>query len=160
MNPPFINQYVNCSGKINNIPQTNLFITDQYGVSDLSQLRHYNISHVFNVAPGAVVEEHPGINYYHLPISDDAQQNILQYFDKVFLKIDEITNNRQNIVINCHAGVSRSASFIIGYLIRRGLTFENSYQLVKSCRSIISPNKGFVEQLKYYERTIGQIGSS
>jgi protein-tyrosine phosphatase len=65
---------------------------------------------------------------------------------------------RQNVVINCQAGVSRSASFVIGYLIRRGLSYDNSYELLKSCRPIIKPNRGFIEQLKHYEKTVKRIG--
>jgi atypical dual specificity phosphatase len=149
-----MNDYTKCSGKINYVPQTHLFITDCWGVNDLNQLQQCNIKHVINVSPGAVVTEHPGITYYHLSVSDDPQQNILQYFDKVFSKIDKLYTNKQNVVINCQAGVSRSASFVIGYLIKNGLDYEKSYQLVKSCRPIINPNRGFVEQLKHYEKTV------
>jgi len=153
-----MNDYVKCSGKINYVPQTNLFITDQFGVCDLNQLNHYNIKHVFNLSP-VKLKEYPGVNYYHLPIADDSQQNILQFFDKIFSKIDELWNQGQYAVINCQAGVSRSASFVIGYLIKRGLSYENSYQLLKTCRPIINPNKGFIEQLKQYENTIKVSGS-
>jgi len=146
------NDYVNCSGKINYVPQTNLFITDQFGVSDLTQLQKNKIKHVFNVSP-VQLREYPGITYYKFPIADDSQQNILPYFENVFSKIDELRSQGQYAVINCQAGVSRSASFVIGYLIKKGFSYENSYQLLKSCRPIINPNKGFVEQLKQYEKT-------
>ena len=119
-----MNDYVKCSGKINYIPQTNLFITDQFGVCDTNQLQCYGIRHVFNVSP-VQLKQYPGINYYNIPISDDSQQNILQFFDRVFAKIDEIGSQGQYVVINCQAGVSRSASFVIGYLIKRGLSYEN-----------------------------------
>lgn len=156
MNSQFtnINDYAKCSGKINYVSQTHLFITDCWGVNDLKQLQQHNIKHIINVAPGSVITEHQGINYYHLAISDDSQQNILQYFDKVFSKLDELYSSKYNVVINCQAGVSRSAAFVIGYLIKNGLTYETSFQLLKSCRPIINPNKGFVEQLKHYEKTI------
>ena len=149
-----MNDYTKCSGKINYVPQTHLFITDCWGVNDLKQLEQYSIKHVINVSPGSVRSEHSGITYYHLNILDDSQQDILQYFDKVFSKIDELYFNKQNVVINCQAGVSRSASFVIGYLIKNGLSYENSYQLLKSVRPIINPNKGFIEQLKNYEKSI------
>jgi protein-tyrosine phosphatase len=148
-----INDYAKCSGKLNNIPQTNLYITDQFGVSDANQLLYYGIKHVFNVSP-IQLKEFPGINYYHLPILDNPQQNILQFFDEVFSKMDKITCQRENMVINCQAGVSRSASFLIGYLIKNGLSYDTSYLLVKSHRPVINPNQGFVEQLKRYESIV------
>ncbi len=149
-----MNDYI---GKINYVPQTNIFITDQFGVCDLVQLNRYNIKHVFNISP-VQLREHVGITYYHLPVLDESQQNIIQFFDKVFLKIDELVAQGQYVVINCQAGVSRSASFVIGYLIKKGLSYDNSYQLLKLCRPIINPNRGFVEQLKQYENIINSAG--
>ncbi len=155
MNFEFTN-YIKCSGKINYIPQTNLFITDRFGVCDLKQLQYYGIKHVFNVSL-IQLKEYPGISYYNLSISDDPQQNILQFFDKIFSKIDEL---KQPTVINCKEGISRSASFVIGYLIKRGSSYENSHHIVKLCRPIINPNKGFIEQLKQYEKTVKQTSLS
>ena len=33
-----------------------------------------------------------------------------------------------------------------------GLSYEKAYECVKQARSIINPNKGFVEQLKLFEK--------
>jgi protein-tyrosine phosphatase len=138
------------AGKINQISQTKLFISDQFGVSDITQLEKYDIKHVFNVS-SSQLKKYPNIEYYDFPILDEDDQDILQYFDNIFNKIDEIFLQNQNIVINCYAGVSRSASFVIGYLIKTGLPYKDSYSLLKSHRPMINPNKGFVKQLKRYE---------
>ena len=58
-----MNNYVMCSGKINSVPQTHLFITDSWGVNDLKQLTYFGIKNVINVSPGAVITEHPGITF-------------------------------------------------------------------------------------------------
>ena len=50
-------------------------------------------------------------------------------------------------------GVSRSATAVIAYLIRfKGLTADKAYDLVREKRTIASPNDGFLNQLKKYER--------
>jgi hypothetical protein len=55
--------------------------------------------------------------------------------------------------VHCMAGVSRSASVVIGYLMwRDSLSFDQSLQAVKAVRPFIKPNQGFVKQLAEYER--------
>ena len=54
------------------------------------------------------------------------------------------------------AGVSRSASLVIAYLMKENnWKYEESFKFVKSKRSKIFPNLGFTNQLKCYEITLG-----
>jgi len=47
------------------------------------------------------------------------------------------------------AGISRSATFVIGYImVSRGVTFNEAYTLVLSKRPCIHPNNGFISQLQ------------
>ncbi len=47
------------------------------------------------------------------------------------------------------AGVSRSASIVIAYLMtRENMTYNDAYNMVKEKRSVINPNEGFKAQLK------------
>lgn len=51
------------------------------------------------------------------------------------------------------AGVSRSASIVIAYLMRyKGISYEEARKLLEKARPQIRPNDGFVRQLKLYER--------
>jgi protein-tyrosine phosphatase len=52
-------------------------------------------------------------------------------------------------------GISRSASLVIAYLMRRyKYGYEKAYNKVKDRRKIINPNPGFVMQLKKYDGKI------
>ena len=52
-------------------------------------------------------------------------------------------------ISHCAAGVSRSASILIAYLMReKKMKYQEAHDFVKSKRSIIIPNSGFVQQLK------------
>jgi len=52
-------------------------------------------------------------------------------------------------LVHCAAGVSRSASFMIAFLMKdQGIGYEESRKIVKSKRNIVNPNSGFVSQLK------------
>jgi protein-tyrosine phosphatase len=137
--------------KINHIHGTNLYIGNWFGASDEKQLLGNNIKYIFNFSYFSL-RKFPGITYYDINILDHPDQNILQFFDSVFRKIDTLRYG--NILVNCQAGISRSASMIIGYLIRKGFSYDQSYNMIKKARHIINPNHGFVDQLKFYERAI------
>jgi hypothetical protein len=63
--------------------------------------------------------------------------------------------NGDNVLIHCVAGVSRSASFIIAYLIRYGhMDLVRAYDHVKKRRPKIRPNQGFMTQLMDWEWAI------
>lgn len=46
--------------------------------------------------------------------------------------------------MHCAAGVSRSASIVIAYLMRNnGMNYSDAFALVKNKRFVICPNHGF-----------------
>ena len=56
------------------------------------------------------------------------------------------------VLVHCWAGVSRSASLILAFLMNQyELSYRNAFIYVKIKRSIINPNWGFNIQLKKYE---------
>lgn len=57
------------------------------------------------------------------------------------------------MLVQCHAGASRSASIVIAYLMRKnGWGFLKAAEFVREKRPRVKPNQGFVEQLKEYEK--------
>ena len=71
----------------------------------------------------------PGINpcfvgelkYKIINVLDVPWQNISKYFILSNKFIEEALNNGGNILVHCYAGVSRSASFVIAYLMHKGM---------------------------------------
>lgn len=57
--------------------------------------------------------------------------------------------------MHCQAGVSRSASIVIAYVMfKLKLKFEDALNYVKERREFIYPNEGFILQLKDFEKVI------
>ena len=55
-------------------------------------------------------------------------------------------------LIACAAGVSRSTTLVIAYLLKReALSLPLAYTMVKSVRPIVQPNFGFIRQLVEFE---------
>lgn len=112
------------------------------------------IVNVSNTIPCHFLGEQP-FDYHQLPCEDSHNQSILEYFEETFKLIDERLKSKKNLLVHCQGGVSRSPSFVIGYLMKyHAKTFDQAYQWVKSKRSIVNPNLNFVGQLTEYQRVL------
>ena len=59
------------------------------------------------------------------------------------------------MLVHCHAGVSRSATVCIAYLMyKNNFTLEKAFDHVRSRRGVISPNLNFMQQLQEFETDI------
>lgn len=95
------------------------------------------------------------LQYHRVNVSDCDTSNIAQYFDTVFEFIDKAREREQKVLIHCHAGVSRSATMTIAYLMRRNKwTLKSALEHVQKKRSIVRPNAGFMRQLCELERQL------
>ena len=60
----------------------------------------------------------------------------------------KLAMEKGKVLVHCYAGVSRSATIVLAYLMQEhNLSFNAAYKLVKSKRPFISPNDGFRSQL-------------
>uniref|UniRef100_A0A6C0C9U7 Tyrosine specific protein phosphatases domain-containing protein n=1 Tax=viral metagenome TaxID=1070528 RepID=A0A6C0C9U7_9ZZZZ len=66
--------------------------------------------------------------------------------------INDAISSRENILIHCMAGISRSVSLVTYYLMKKfGVGFDQTFNFIKSRREIADPNSSFKHQLKTYE---------
>jgi protein-tyrosine phosphatase len=85
---------------------------------------------------------------------DDAEdENIGEYFNALCKIIDQYLKDKKRVLIHCRAGISRSPTIVIAYLIFKGMSHLNASKLVKMKRNIVNPNQGFINQLVQYERS-------
>ncbi len=82
-------------------------------------------------------------------IHDTPSTNIYDYFDTYSNIVKRIlTNPKAQILIHCHAGISRSPTLIIAILAKlQGLNVQSAWDFVKSKRCCVKPNEGFKDQL-------------
>ena len=65
---------------------------------------------------------------------------------------DSVRAAKGRILVHCHAGISRSATMCLAYLMQaQHYALEDAYDYLKSRRSIISPNLNFMQQLLEFE---------
>ena len=97
-------------------------------------------------------EDFDGIEWVRLVIDDDEQEKISHYFFEVHIIISKALAANKNVFVHCAAGMSRSPSLVIAYLmIENRWTYEEAINYVQRKRGIVQPNIGFVKQLKALE---------
>lgn len=131
-----------------------LYLGNQRDAADLSVLRALRITHVLNVTPDVPGYHQPQhILYRQLPATDSGQQNLKQYFEDAFNFIEEARKSGSNVLVHCQAGISRSATIAIAYVMKHRLvSMVEAYTVVKTARPIISPNLNFMGQLLELEQ--------
>lgn len=92
------------------------------------------------------------MNLYRIEADDCPSQDLLTHFDATHAWIAEALSNGGNVLVHCYAGISRSASIVIAYIMKElNLDFDSAYNLVLRARPVISPNEGFEKQLRFYK---------
>lgn len=82
-------------------------------------------------------------------------RNVTSFKSELNKKKFQVTSSGNRVLIYCVAGVSRSATLCIVYLMKyRHLTLLEAYNYVKSRRPRIKPNCGFFKQLIQYEEEL------
>lgn len=115
------------------------------------------ISHVLNTAEELEDFKYPELNLHirHILMRDSSDQDLLQFLDVCVDHIQDISALNARILVHCVAGVSRSASVCIAYLVKyKHMTLRKAYYHVFNKRPCISPNFGFWRQLVEYEMQI------
>jgi len=131
-----------------------LFLGSQDAASNETGCRENHVTHVLNVATGVAYTHYDNIIYKTIEVMDVPETKIKSYFEEAFKFIDE-GRNSGGVLVHCNAGVSRSASIVIAYLMtREKMSFEEALHQVRNVKKDIRPNEGFTEQLKDYEKEI------
>ncbi|XP_011162477.1 dual specificity protein phosphatase 19 [Solenopsis invicta] len=128
-----------------------LYLSSQDPVVCNDILKKYEIRHILSIGVN-ILERYPDIQYHICDLLDLPESNILPSIKKCINIIR--TSRKENILVHCNAGVSRSPSIVIAYLmIVMKLSYDEAYDTVKKVRSCIRPNDGFVKQLRSIENT-------
>ena len=133
-----------------------LFIGSIGSASNLKQLQNYKITHILCCAKGIKNFFPDNFTYLNLEILDSENINIKQHFQESYKFIDDAIKNNGNVLVHCHAGISRSSTIVIAYIMKsQKMSFDKVLDLMKAKRDKVKPNDGFIQQLKEYEKELG-----
>ncbi|KAJ3236151.1 hypothetical protein HDU78_004745 [Chytriomyces hyalinus] len=92
------------------------------------------------------------VKMYDFPIEDTPAAPIRWILEKCCEVLEAARVLGENVLVHCHAGVSRSSTIVLAYLMRwRRFTLYESWLLTYKARPIIRPNEGFSRALQELE---------
>src|SRR6266542_3616513 len=96
--------------------------------------------------------------YLRIDIADDPSSNIYAHFRKCIDFIENTKSTNGSIYVHCQAGISRSVTIITAYLMfSQKISYKQALDLVKEKRQNAKPNRGFIEQLRKFEKEVFDI---
>lgn len=101
----------------------------------------------------------PDLEYNRVDVEDMGREPIELFFPEATEFIHTQLLQERPVLVHCKAGVSRSASVLIAYLIEYcGYSLHDAFNLLLHHRPTITPNPGFMERLRDFEKEKCGIG--
>ncbi|KAG5878667.1 hypothetical protein JTB14_015600 [Gonioctena quinquepunctata] len=134
--------------------EKNLFLGGLEAAKNMDILNKNKITHILTIntcpLPQTIKELKPLVTKF-IQLSDQPKEDLLSYLDEADLFIKEGLS-KSAVLVHCYFGVSRSASIVIAHIMKKyQINYYQAFERVKVKRKIVSPNKGFVSQLKLYQ---------
>lgn len=100
-------------------------------------------------------QEDDSFSYLRIPVKDTWNQNLPSHFNKAFEFINQAKVRGEKVMIHCTAGISRSATITIAYIMNeQRKNLNDAISFVRSKRPIIAPNLDFMGELMQFEGTL------
>ncbi|XP_044273300.1 dual specificity protein phosphatase 2 [Varanus komodoensis] len=132
-----------------------LFLGSCHHSSNREVLESLGITAVLNVSSSCPNYFEGQFLYKSIPVEDNHMAEISVWFQEAINFIDAVKSSGGRVLLHCQAGVSRSATICLAYLIQsRRVRLEEAFDFVKQRRGVISPNFGFMGQLLQFETEV------
>lgn len=104
-----------------------------------------NIQHVLSLG----IDVETDVNHKFVECLDLTETDIKPVLQESLPFIAKYVSSKENVLVHCNAGVSRTSMVAIAYLMHyKSMQYDFAYSLVKDKRPAIQPNDGFRRQLK------------
>ncbi|XP_034296270.1 dual specificity protein phosphatase 16 [Pantherophis guttatus] len=137
-----------------------LYLGCQRDVLNKELMQQNEIGYVLNASntcpkPDFIPESH----FLRVPVNDSFCEKIFPWLDKSVDFIEKAKASNGCVLVHCLAGISRSATIAIAYIMKRmDMSLDEAYRFVKEKRPTISPNFNFLGQLLDFEKKIKNQG--
>ncbi|XP_063309351.1 dual specificity protein phosphatase 4 [Pelobates fuscus] len=132
-----------------------LYLGSAYHAARRDMLDALGITALLNVSSDCPNHFEGHFQYKCIPVEDNHKADISSWFIEAIDYIDSIKDNNGRVLVHCQAGISRSATICLAYLMmKKRVRLEEAFEFVKQRRSIISPNFSFMGQLLQFESQV------
>lgn len=133
----------------------NLYLGNIDNVQSAKFIKDNNIKLIINAAIEVNVPIHEDVSLImNLQWYDSMEQSIeFCFLDYLANVINSYLKENKAVLVNCFAGISRSSTIVIAYMMKyHNMTFDSAFNYVQSKRWFINPNPNFRIILKNYEQ--------
>ncbi|KAM3873858.1 dual specificity protein phosphatase 4 [Diretmus argenteus] len=132
-----------------------LYLGSALHASKKEVLDAMGISALLNVSADCPNHFEGTYQYKCIPVEDNHKEDISSWFLEAIEFIDSVRDSSGRVLVHCHAGISRSATICLAYLMKRKrVRLDEAFEFVRRRRSIISPNFSFMGQLLQFESQV------
>ncbi|CAF0726492.1 unnamed protein product [Didymodactylos carnosus] len=133
-----------------------VWLGDLEAAENTFMLDKLNITHILTILDYKPVynKDDKRIRLY-IEAEDIGSYDLLSSFETCYHFIENAVQNNHNILIHCQAGISRSATIVAMYFMKKyTLTHEEAIEKLsnKRCYHMVCPNNGFQSQLQLYHQ--------
>ncbi|CAK94260.1 unnamed protein product (macronuclear) [Paramecium tetraurelia] len=133
-----------------------IYLGNIESASSLENLRRHRINGVLSICMNKIPFDVQTQlqNYQHIYLEDCESENISRHFENSNQFIEKARQSG-NVLIHCMAGISRSATLVAAYLMKKNkMSAQDALKLLERKRWQVYPNDGFLRQLQQYERAL------
>lgn len=132
-------------------------------ISNVNLFKQFNIKVIISLLSNTPIPDMNKFGYQHhyFYLQDSPNADLFEIMNQTYPIILNSISNGFNVLIHCKAGISRSVSILCGFFIKCVCCYPNLVQIpkthpswtdsilvfIRSKRSCINPNKGFLSQL-------------
>lgn len=132
-----------------------LFLGSAIHSSRRDALAAAGITAVLNVSSTCPNFYEGELQYLRLTVEDTLAADIKACFSTAIAFIDSVKQSGGRVLVHCQAGISRSATICLAYLMHtQRVRLEEAFDFVKQRRHVISPNLAFMGQLLQFETDV------
>lgn len=129
------------------------------GAASVAMMQQLGVTFVINVTAVTELTDTPlpaeDTRYLRIPVKDNKEANLERYFHEVADMIEEESNAGGVTLVHCVAGISRSATLCLAYLMKHHrMSLKDAYNHTKAKRPQVRPNVSFVKQLMDFEQNL------
>ncbi|KAI6214069.1 Protein-tyrosine-phosphatase [Aphelenchoides besseyi] len=135
-----------------------VYLGNNATAKDQETLKKLNIHYVINVTQNLpnYFDNDPEMNYLRIPVDDNCHAYTLpDYFPIAIEFIDKARAENAAVLVHCLAGISRSVTVCLAYLIYdQRSTLDRAFDLLHKQNTSIAPNFQFMTELKHWEQEV------
>jgi predicted protein tyrosine phosphatase len=149
-----LQQYIDTTYEATQIVD-NLWLGSITSSCNREALHENGIEMIISAILGSTAAYPYDFNYERAKLRDVEDEDIITDIYRLIPIIHAELMQKRGVLVHCFYGRSRSASICIAYLIRyHNMTMEEALAFVKSKRTQVSPNPGYLTQLKQFENEV------